>query len=160
MTNIESIKDKIKTIQGEIDTIKKTLNSKQSLIDSLEEEMSKMANSEYINFCRSKLVGNYFFHTFTNINYIYEWFIYAERVETEHNDEDFRLYGKTILLTYANNGGNKDKLVTITIDNNSHYLITNGWEDSPAGCIGYTKLTKIDEEEFNKSKEKINEIII
>ena len=157
---IDSIKDKIKKLQEEAENVNRELKSKRELIDSLEEEITKLANSEYIDFCRHNLEGNYFYHTFTSDEYICECFIYANKVKPEHDEEDYRLYGKSFLHVYSNNGGVKGNLVTFTADNDSHYLITNGWQDSLAGYIAYDKLTKISEEEFKNAKKKINEIII
>lgn len=160
MSRIEEIKERIKEIQVEVENIKKDMDSKKSSIYDLEIELDKEVNRNYIDFCTKQLDGNYFHHTFSNKDYIYDWYIYAEKVQSEHNGEDYLICGRSIMLAYYNNNGERGKLVTTTIDVDSKYMVTNGWDDSLSGYFAYDTLVRITKEDFKRNKDKIIEINI
>lgn len=160
MSRIEEIKERIKEIQVEADNIKKELEIKNNSIYDLEQELNKEVNRSYIDFCTKVLNGNYFHHTFSKKDYIYDLYIYVEKVQSEHDGEDYIIYGRSIMLVYYNNNGERGKLVTTTIDVDSQYMVTNEWGDSLSGYLAYDTLVRITKEDFKRNKDKINEINI
>lgn len=158
MNKIEEIKNKIEELKSQIVDAKDEIRSKNKLQLELEKQLSHEMNRNFIDFCKTCMPGKYFQHTYINKEYMYDWYIYVDNVEGSKDEDEFKLYGRSIMLVHNNDA--EKKLVTVTIDKDSRYFITNGWKDSLSGYFDYKLLTKITEEEFNKHKEKIKEIII
>lgn len=154
---LKILNDKIDSLKAEIGTMNDSIDVKRNELNGLYEELTKVRKAELINKCTNGMTGGFYKYEYTDVEYVTEWYIYFDKI-IEVYDEEVKMGGQTVALTYKNNGGNKGNLVSFTYDLESSYMIYDLYEDPYMSYLMLSKLKDSTLGDFFNAKDKIKEL--